>query len=70
MSDLQLFAMKFAKKQKNYVTGFKVSSQFTYCKVTNMSKTLDPFWEYAKPVDPHNRQKLRYNMGGKEMTGG
>ena len=35
-----------------------------------MSKVLDPFMEYAKSVDPHNRQKLRCNMCGKEMMGG
>ena len=35
-----------------------------------MPKNLDPFWEYAEPVDPHNRQRLRCNMCGKEMTGG
>ena len=35
-----------------------------------MPKNLDPFWEYAEPVDPQNRQKLRCNMCGKEMTGG
>lgn len=40
------------------------------CKAISMPKNLDPFWEYAEPVDPQNRQKLRCNMCGKEMMGG
>ena len=35
-----------------------------------MPKSLDPFWEYAELVDPHNQQKLKCNLCGKEMTGG
>ena len=44
--------------------------QALICKAASMPKNLDPFWEYAEPVDPQNRQKLRCNMCGKEMTWG
>ena len=33
--------------------------QVLICKATSMPKNLDPFWEYAEPVDPQNRQRLK-----------
>ena len=56
--------MKFAK------FFFFFMLQVLICKAISMPKNLDPFWEYAEPVDPQNQQKLRCNMCGKEMTGG
>ena len=56
--------MKFAKKKLFFML------QVLICKATSMPKNLDPFWEYAEPIDPQNRRKLRCNMCGKEMAGG
>ena len=34
-----------------------------------MPKPLDPLWEYHKLVDPHNQQKMRCKLCGKEIYG-
>lgn len=35
-----------------------------------MPTTLDLIWEYSEPIDPHNCQRVRYKLCGKEISGG